>query len=152
MLLVSDGPGRYCTNRLFEWFAVVYMSSLGFLTLVNNPVDSRVMQIIVERFHDQRYVGIFLLFLGAFRATILVINGRAPTWGPRLRGATSMIGSMVWSYFTISVIIFSLQTHVYYASLATYASLMVFELIAAFRAAFDSGRRVVGQMSPPHDD
>lgn len=149
MLLISDGPGRYCTNRLFEWFAVVYLVNTGLAILINNPGDSGVLRLILSNFSDHRYVGLYLFLLGGFRAALLVVNGRAPVWGPRLRCTTSLLGSFVWSYAVVIIGTYSLQTHIFYAGLFQYSAVAVFEFIAACRSAFDSGRKVVvGSIGP----
>lgn len=149
MLVMSEGPGRYCTNRVFEWFAVTVMFCSGLGILINDPIESNVIRLIVSAFYDHR-VGITMMMLGGLRAAVLVINGRAQVWGPRARCILATLSAVVWGTLSVALVSASIEHHVFYTALAHYSALAVFEVIAAMRSSHDRSRRVIAIDGPIH--
>jgi hypothetical protein len=131
---------QYVYGRLFEWTMAVNMTLLG-LTCAVFP---EALQVSAFRFMifvgDPRLFGIVALVIGNVRVLALVINGRSIVYGPHVRAACAVFGTMIWFQMLAALVMYSITIGYPSPGVSNWLSLCIGELFAAYLAGRDVRR------------
>lgn len=128
----------YCSNRLFEWTTTVMLILIGIhLTIWPNAVNNSAFRFIYDIVGASVLLSAYL-FVGWFRVLALIANGRWPRWGPRIRAVGCVLGALIWLNMDMALVQLARTGNVPSPGIWVYATLVVSELISAYRAASDA--------------
>jgi hypothetical protein len=138
----SSPPGRYCSNRLFEWTMTFTLIGLGVhLIIWPGAVAASKFQFMLDMIGSQTLMLAYLI-IGILRATALFLNGNWPVWGPLVRAYTSLGGALVWFQMDASLYLAQRAINADPSpSLWLYTALVGAELYSTYRAAADARYR-----------
>lgn len=128
-----DQPaGLYCSNRLLEWLTTAMILTIASITAI--PMMDRLAFAVFYDFGlSTRWVAALLFIVGAMRAMALIANGRAPLYGPRMRTAGCIAGTLIWVAMMVSL----MRSGLVPLSAAVYFFLAIGETVSCYRAATD---------------
>lgn len=127
--------GRFCSNRLFEWFSGTGMCLYGCHVML-----------APEQLTHSRYAAVLLIFtpfafglscavVGFARVLSLYANGNSAVWGPRIRVLICIPSGLIWLQLAVALNQWwSPGMWFYYAGFLT-------EMAALMRAARDRNAR-----------
>lgn len=101
--MVDSHPGKFSSNRLFEWAMAFAMANVGVIMAVWPSTleigNFRLMLAIAS----QRELTAFYLAIGLTRAVVLFCNGGLKIWGPRLRAILCAGSAIGWVLLGLSL-------------------------------------------------
>lgn len=94
--MVSDPPGKYSANRLFEWVAAVGMLNTGIVLFVwPHTLASGNLRPLLHVLGEHQLTAVYSC-IGLIRTVTLIMNGSLSQFGPVLRIIMSSICLIVW--------------------------------------------------------
>jgi hypothetical protein len=126
------------TCRLFEWVTTIIMLGMA-ATIIAYPdtlARGAFRYMLVAGFTPLG-LGLFFSVVGCVRLTALIINGRSPTWGPRLRAVGAVGGVFIWSWMAVALAYLANDTGVPSIGIFNWVGLTLGEIVSCARASSD---------------
>lgn len=133
----------YVEGRLFEWTMSLAMVLLALeIFLWPRTLEASAFYWLVAVM-PSRFVGVFLLLVGAARLTALFINGRSMMYGPRIRAVGALAGAVMWAQFSLALLMPFVMSEKAIPSpgIPFWFSFTFAEIYSAYRAASDVRNR-----------
>lgn len=93
--MTTDAPGRYSSNRLFEWVSALGMFLTGIVLMFwPHTLPAGNLRPLLHVLTEDELTAIYLT-LGIVRSVTLFLNGRLGIWGPRVRAMMSSVSFIV---------------------------------------------------------
>lgn len=139
VLAMLNPPGYSCSNRLFEWVTTSMMLGSGVVMVLSpTTIESGAFSPLLASGISQAWIATVCLLFGVVRISALVANGIWQPWGPRARAVCAVVAAFLWFQLAAALLVGSgLATGTVSPSVPVYVSLMVGEIISAFRASRD---------------
>lgn len=134
---IDQPAGLFCSNRLLEWMNTGIMLALAILLALSPQVERSALLTFYEAgFSTGALAGLYMV-AGAFRAAALIANGRVPVYGPRLRSAGCIVGTLMWLEMAFALIRAQSEIGFLPLSAVVYFFLALGEFFSCYRAATD---------------
>lgn len=127
-------PGR---GRASEWLSALAMTSWGLVLLDEGRTFDLVSYQGIRLYAEEATWAAICLAVGLLGLVALAVNGRLPQGSPILRAACSAFRVFFWGNIAFGFAYSAAATQVVSTALAIYPWLMVFDVIACYRAASD---------------
>lgn len=134
---IDQPAGIFCSNRLLEWMNTGIMVALSVLLALSPRVERSALLSFYEAGFSTYALALLYLVVGSFRVFALIANGRIPVYGPRLRSAGCIIGTLMWLEMTSALIRSQTEIGFLPLSAVVYFFLALGEFFSCYRAATD---------------
>lgn len=131
----------HCRHRLFEWTMTAAMLGLAFEIIIwPGTIGASAFRYMLQLVGPTN-LGLFFAIAGLLRIAALVANGQWPVYGPRCRAVGAAMGALIWFEMLAALFILAPENGVPSPGIPVYLALTTGELISAYRAATDVGRK-----------
>lgn len=131
----------HCRHRLFEWMMTAAMLMLALEIIIwPGTIGASAFRYIARVVYPEN-LALFFLVIGAFRIVALFANGQWPVIGPRIRAGAAFGAAIIWGQMLAALIVLAPTTGIPSPGIPVYFAITIGELISAYRAATDVGKR-----------
>jgi hypothetical protein len=131
----------HCRHRLFEWMMTAAMLLLAIEIVIWPGTIGASAFRYIARVVQPENLAVFFLVIGLCRIVALFANGQWPVIGPRIRAFAAVGAAIIWGQMFAALIVLAPQTGIPSPGIPVYLAITVGELISAYRAATDVGRK-----------
>lgn len=130
--------GCLLTCRLFEWvMTFVMLGMAGTIVASPDTIGKGAFRYMLAVGLTPLAVGLFFWIVGLVRVVALVLNGKSPLWGPRLRAIGAAGGALIWAWMAVALVYLTVDTGSLSLGIFNWVGLAFGEIISCVRAGAD---------------
>jgi hypothetical protein len=124
--------------RLFEWVTTFIMLGMA-ATIIVSPatIQAGAFRYMLVVGFTPIVLGMFFCVIGGVRIVALVVNGRSPVWGPRLRAVGALGGAFIWAWMALALLMLTRDTGTMSLGIFNWIGLTLGEVVSCARAGSD---------------
>lgn len=133
-----DRAVRAIYHRLFEWTMIGCMLGMAVhLTIWPDAIVWSSFRLILN-YVAEGWMPVFFYAIGFLRVGALMVNGRWPEYGPKLRGASAAAAAFIWGEMAVALFEHSIDHQIPPSpGIPIYVALALAELFVTYKAAAD---------------
>lgn len=131
--------------RLFEWAMAIAMILLALECFIwPQTIGASAFHWMVILFPAPS-VGVIMFLAGSARVAALIVNGRSPVHGPRIRAVGALVGALMWGQFWLALIMpfYMNEKAIPSPGIPFWFTFVLCELFTVYRAAKDVRSRSI---------
>ena len=116
-------------------WAMIGVSACVFLT--PETIKLGAFRYMLTMGFDARAIYLMFGIAGWVRIFALLVNGRWPVWGPRLRALAAITGAFMWMQLSLALMAATSEQKVLFIGIPVFLALTAGEIVSCYRAGTD---------------